>query len=268
MVEAGKGQGLSGPKSSFMKPYRWARLLAGAAILSLSSCAQSLPQTAAPQPVLPTTVRTLAPKSTAAPGDRYLDRMAIIDARKDFQQSPDPGYVLDAHSVIRFPSLGPTGVIIIGDSILTGWSGYFAHVFPNAFLDGRVGRQFSAIIPIWRTLQEAGMTHKVGYVVVELGTNGEVSPQDLQTFLRLVGDRQVLLVMPEMPRSWEHEVQDLYLQAAATHPNVHLVRWDLLSRNHPSYFWTDRVHPTWMGIQVMVHAIARDLEKVIANKNN
>ena len=251
-----------------MKPYIWARLLFGAAILSVTSCAQSIPQTPAPQPVVPALPATSATKATASPSDRYLDRMAIIDARKDFRQSPNPGYVLDAHSVIRFPSLGPTGVIIIGDSILTGWSGYFAHVFPNAFLDGRVGRQFSSAIPIWRTLQENGMTHKVGYVVVELGTNGEVSPQDMQTFLQLVGDRQVLLVMPEMPRSWEHEVQDLYLQTAATHSNVHLVRWDLLSRNHPSYFWTDRVHPTWMGIQVMVHAIATDLQQVIATKHN
>ena len=251
-----------------MNTRSWARLLLGAAILSVTSCAQKLPEAATPRPISAVRTSAPAPKTTAAPSDRYLDRMAIIDARKDFRQSPNPGYVLDAHSVLRFPSLGPTGLIIIGDSILTGWSGYFAHVFPNALLDGRVGRQFSSVIPIWRTLQETGMTHRVGYVVVELGTNGEVSREDMQTFLHMVGDRQVLLVMPEMPRSWELEVQDLYLQTAASHANVHLVRWDRLSRNHPSYFWTDRVHPTWKGIQVMVHAIATDLETVIATKHN
>ncbi|WP_233444849.1 SGNH/GDSL hydrolase family protein [Acidithiobacillus caldus] len=69
--------------------------------------------------------------------------MAIIDAQKDFTQAPEPDYVLDADSVVRFPRIEPIGAIFIGDSILTGWSGYFAKVFPNAFLDGRVGRQFS-----------------------------------------------------------------------------------------------------------------------------
>jgi len=244
----------------------WTRLLLGAAILSLTSCAQNIPVSIPPSPPVSSTVPTPVPSKPKS--ERYLDRMAIVDARKNFLQSPDPGYVLDANSVILFPKLGPTGLIIIGDSIVTGWSGYFAHVFPNALIDGRVGRQFSAIIPIWRTLQQTAMTHRVGYVIVELGTNGAVSPQDMQTFLHLVGDRQVFLVMPEMPRPWEPEVQKLYLQVAATHANVHLVRWDLLSKNHPNYFWADRVHPNWLGIQVMVQAIAEDLEKVITAKSS
>lgn len=195
--------------------------------------------------------------------ERYLDRMALVDARNDFTQAPKPSYVLDKNSVVRFSEDGPTGLIIIGDSILTGWSGYFAHVFPNAVIDGRVGRQFSSAIPIWEELQKTGLTRNVNYVILELGTNGTVTPQNMHTFLRLAGHRQILLVMPEMPRSWEKEVQHLYLHIAATHPNVHLVRWDLLSRNHPGYFWVDRVHPNWRGIQVMVSAIAEELQQVI-----
>ncbi|MFA7495953.1 MAG: acyltransferase [Acidithiobacillus sp.] len=230
-------------------------------VLSLSACVEETPsyltrsgvQLAQPAPA-PT-------KRPAQPAERYLDRMAIVDAQKDFTQSPNPDYVLDANSVLRFPKKGPVGVIIIGDSILTGWSGYFAHVFPNALIDGRVGRQFYSAIPIWKTLQQTQLTHGVGDVVIELGTNGEVFPDDMDALLKLVGNRQVFLVMPEMPRSWEQEVQQLYLQTAATHPNVHLVRWDLLSKNHPAYFWTDLVHPNWEGIQVMVRAIGHDIQK-------
>ncbi|MBU2780956.1 acyltransferase, partial [Acidithiobacillus caldus] len=44
-------------------------------------------------------------------------------------------------------------------------------------------------------------------------------------------------------------------------PNVHLIRWDLLSKDHPDYYWSDRVHPNWLGIQVMVQAIAKALRK-------
>ncbi len=193
--------------------------------------------------------------------ERYLDRMALIDAQKDYTQSPNPDYVLDKNSVVRYPKSGyAPNMLIIGDSILTGWSGYFAHIFPDAVIDGRVGRQFSSILPIWYWMEKAGLTQKAGVVVVELGTNGTVYPQNMAEFLKLAGNRQIFLVVPEMPRSWEHEVEQLYIQTAQTHPNVHLVRWDLLSRNHPNYYWTDRVHPDWTGIQVMVHAIAVNVD--------
>ncbi len=242
---------------------QWVRLTIMVPIcLGLASCMEENTSYAL-KPIHHSVHSAVAQSATRPPQrpERYLDQMAIIDAHKDFSQSPNPDYVLDAHSVLRFPKISPTGVIIIGDSILTGWSGYFAHVFPNALIDGRVGRQFSSAIPIWKTLQQTQMTQGVGDVVLELGTNGEVYPEDMNQLLHMIGHRQVFLVMPEMPRSWEHEVQNLYLQTAATHPNVHLVRWDLLSRNHPSYFWTDMVHPNWMGIQVMVHAIAQDVKK-------
>jgi len=197
----------------------------------------------------------------------HLDQLAIQDAHMDLRQQPRPGYAYDHYSVFRMPVDPPAGLIIIGDSILTGWSGYFAHVFPNAIIDGKVGRQFSAAIPIWEQLQQEGLTKRVGYVVLELGTNGEVSPADMQNILDLLGNRQVFLVVPEMPRPWEKEVQTLYYQTASQYPNVHLVYWNLLSHNHPGYYWKDRVHPNWRGIQVMAQAIGREILSVFRSDN-
>jgi len=185
----------------------------------------------------------------------HLDQLAIRDAHMDLREQPRPGYAYDHNAVFRLPVVSPAKMIIIGDSILTGWSGYFAHVFPHAIIDGRVGRQFSAAIPIWEQLQQEGLTQGVECVVLELGTNGYVSPADMQTMLNLIGNRQVFLVVPEMPRPWEREVQSLYYQTASQYPNVHLVYWNLLSRNNPDYYWQDLVHPNWRGIQVMVRAI-------------
>jgi hypothetical protein len=243
------------------------RLLLSATLLTMASCAQQTPLSQSTPVPIPPAKGSVCPQATIQPPPptldqkRYLDRMAIIDAQKDFTQAPEPGYVLDADSVVRFPRIEPIGIIFIGDSILTGWSGYFAKVFPNAFLDGRVGRQFSAILPIWKVLTECHTTQGVRTVVVELGTNGEVSPTDMDAFLHMAGDRQIFLVVPEMPRPWAAEVQNLYLKTAATHRNVHLIRWDLLSKDHPDYYWSDRVHPNWLGIQVMVRAIAAALSK-------
>jgi len=195
--------------------------------------------------------------------ERYLDRMAIRDARWDLAQEPQPGYALDANSVFRMPlAPGPARTIIIGDSILTGWSGYFAHLFPHAIISGRVGRQFSAAIPIWESLQRAGLTRNAQTVILELGTNGAVTPMQMARMLALIGNRTTFLVMPEMPRPWEPEVQHLYEVVASLDPQVHLVYWNLLSEHHPSYFWSDMVHPNWKGIQVMAQAIRRAVQAV------
>jgi hypothetical protein len=197
----------------------------------------------------------------AAHAATTLDQAALIDAHQDFTQSPRPGYVLDADAVNRPPTVTPTGVIIIGDSIVTGWSGYVAHIFPNALINGRVGRQFSSALHIWAMMHADHETDGVGYVVVELGTNGYVDPAQVAQFMSMVGHRQVFFVVPVVPRSWEPEVQNLYFQLPSRYPNAHLVRWDLLSADHPNYFWSDHVHPTWAGIQVMVHAIAQEVAK-------
>ncbi len=197
----------------------------------------------------------------AARAATTLDQAALIDAHQDFNQSPRPGYVLDAESVNRPPTVSPTGIIIIGDSIITGWSGYVAHVFPNALINGRVGRQFSSALHIWAMMHVNHETDGVGYVVVELGTNGYVDPAQLAQFMSMVGHRQVFFVVPEVPRPWESEVQNLYFKLPSQYPNAHLVRWDLLSQRHPNYFWTDLVHPNWAGIQIMVHAIAQQIIK-------
>jgi len=253
-----------------MKYWPYANILGVAIVLAISSCAHDKPQQVI-APISPAKIALVSPdivacephKQTQKPSpERYLDRMAIEDAHRNSAQSPDPSYVLDADSVVHIPNGGHIDIIFIGDSILTGWSGYFSHVFPKAFLDGRVGRQFSSAIPIWEALEQTHVADRVGFVVLELGTNGEVSLSDMSTFLKLVGRRQVFLVMPQMPRAWEREVQDLYQQTAAAHSNVHLVYWNRLSQDRPDYFWSDRVHPNWKGVQVMVGAIADALEQV------
>lgn len=242
-------------------------------LLLLSACGdQSAHKTSTHKPLASTGVHSTAVTDSVAPLSKApvtLDQIAIIDARNDITQSPDPDYAFAENSVIRFPSGNQKiGIIIMGDSILTGWSGYFAHVFPNAFIDGRVGRQFSSAIEIWKILKEAQLTSGVGDVVVELGTNGPVSIAEMTQFMREVGPRQVFLVVPEVPRPWAQEVQSLYQVLPNVYPNVHLVRWDLLSRHHSSYFWPDGVHPNWLGIQVMVEAIARKMRQKMPLKSH
>lgn len=173
---------------------------------------------------------------------------------------PGPGYVHDVNSIFIAPKIFPAGVIMLGDSIMTGWSGYIAKMYPNAVIDSRVSRQFSRAIPQWKSLKRQGWTKTVSTVVVELGTNGPVNTHQLGQFLSMVGKRQVYLIVPAVQRPWESEVKEEYQWAARYYPNVHLVHWDRLSQGNPSYFYPGMIHPNWQGIQVMIGNLAKTMK--------
>ncbi len=191
-------------------------------------------------------------------------RVAMERLAQNTQAAPQPGYAWDQPYCLRYRSAHPN-LLILGDSIFDGWSGYLLHVFPGALIDARVGRQFSSAIPIYRELLAYPGVQEIRTVVVELGTNGPVTPDQVAQFMALVGpDRRVVFIVPEVPRPWEQEVQSLYEQLPRVYPNLRLEYWNRLSelsdgQENRAYFWGDGVHPNWAGIQVLVSGLRQTL---------
>ncbi|AUW33962.1 acyltransferase [Acidithiobacillus caldus] len=182
------------------------------------------------------------------------------------QVAPEPGYAWTKPYCLRYRSAHPD-LLILGDSIFDGWSGYLLHVFPRALVDARVGRQFSSAIPIYRRLLAYPGVRSIRTVVVELGTNGPVTPEQVAQFMRLAGpNRRVVFIVPEVPRPWATEVQDLYASLPQAYPNVRLEYWNRIAslpdgQENGSYFWGDGVHPNWNGIRALVGGLQAVLEQ-------
>lgn len=185
------------------------------------------------------------------------NQVAMRRIQQDLQVSPQADYAWDKPSCRRYRSMHPD-LLILGDSIFDGWSGYLLHTFPGALVDARVGRQFSSAIPIYQKLLSYTGVQAIRTIVVELGTNGAVTPAQVAQFMALAGpDRSVIFIVPEVPRPWEREVQTLYEGLPQKYPNVHLEYWNRIStlpggQENPAYFWGDGVHPNWAGIQALV----------------
>lgn len=200
--------------------------------------------------------------SVLAAATSYQDAMARL--YQNTQTAPRAQYAWNQPYCLRYRTQHPT-LLILGDSIFDGWSGYLLHVFPKALVDARVSRQFSSAIPIYRSLLTYAGIRSIQTVVVELGTNGPVTPEQIAQFMQLAGPRRrVLFIVPEVPRAWETEVQSLYERLPEEYPNVRLVYWNRLStlpdgQENPRYFWPDGVHPNWRGIQVLVQGLAQAL---------
>lgn len=163
-----------------------------------------------------------------------------------------PSYAWTASSCLRTASQSPT-TLILGDSIFDGWSGYLLHAIPGAFIDAKVGRQFSSAIGIYKSLLRYQGIQNINQIVVELGTNGPVTPDQIAQFMALAGPhRSVIFIAPQVDRPWGHEVDQLYDQLPNYYPNVKILNWQSISAGHEDYFWTDGIHPNWQGIQSLV----------------
>jgi hypothetical protein len=185
-----------------------------------------------------------------------MDRQALIDSAQDAKL--EPGYAWSQPYCFRYHSQHPN-LLILGDSIFDGWSGYLLRLFPRAVIDARVGRQFAGGIRQFRWLLQYPGIQRIKNIVVELGTNGAVTPQQVQQFMRLAGQREVVFVVPEVPRPWEREVQALYESLPETYSNVRLVYWNRISapegREIPADYWPGGVHPNWAGIQRLAEGL-------------
>jgi hypothetical protein len=202
-----------------------------------------------------------------AAGSPYHSGIGMAEAARKaaaLNKIEHPDYVWSQPYCLRYRSPDPN-LLILGDSIFDGWSGYLLHVFPRAVVDAKVGRQFSAGVREYARLRQYSGIRSIRTIVVELGTNGTVYPADVERFMRMVGFREVIFIVPEVPRPWEKEVQSVYEELPRYYPNVRLVSWNRLAqlpngKENPRYFWGDGVHPNWRGIRVLVGALQRAIE--------
>ena len=155
-------------------------------------------------------------------------------------------------------NLAPTGdapgwakpPLLIGDSVV----GYAMRPLRN--LGYRINAQGCRTFPrgITALKREA---HKRGLpklIVVELGTAGNVTRQNIARLLRLLGPKRKLVLIT--PRKFfggvDPDAKD-YHRAAERYPGrVFAVPWAEFGEEHPEWFYPDMVHPNPEGQKAFV----------------
>ena len=147
-------------------------------------------------------------------------------------------------------------VTFIGDSILLGAAAPLTEVFPQSYIDGKVGRQLSQSGDVVQSLLDAGQMYD--NVVIVLGSNGPFTEEQLDSLMSMLGDRQVYLMNTKVPREWQDQVNSM-LQAYADKSkkdNFHLIDWKSFIEQHPEWLYTDGTHPTPEGAEQFAKLIA------------
>ncbi|QLK86944.1 acetyltransferase [Staphylococcus sp. 17KM0847] len=150
--------------------------------------------------------------------------------------------------------------LLIGDSVMVDIGDAFKEKVPNASINGLIGRQLVQAIPLVR---ESYPEYKDpdDIVVLELGTNGDFTKEQLDTLLGLFDKAQVYIVNTRVPRDYETHVNELFAKAAEKRDNVQLVDWYSRSEGHPNYFAPDGIHLEADGVRALNNEIIRTIEK-------
>ena len=155
--------------------------------------------------------------------------------------------------------------LLLGDSVMVDIGEVFNKKVPNANVDGKVGRQ---LIEGKEIIDEKyqDYTKKDQSVVVELGTNGEFTKDQLNQLIDSLGDADIYLINVRVPRDYESNNNKLLAQAEKKHKNVHLVDWYKASEGHQEYFAYDGIHLEYSGVKALSNLVIDKMKEVNNNK--
>jgi len=205
------------------------------------------PTTATTPPASPSATKTspAASASSSKPPAQHTSTPTHRVVTKPTTAPPPPAGKASA-TPPAIPAGPPPAISAVGDSVLIDGSVALQHDCPSTEVYAVVGWQAKAVFAQLAALRAAN--HLGATVVIATGTNGLVSPQELDTVLTSLADRQrVVLVNDHMDRAWAAPNNALFPQAAKAHPNVVVADWDAAAAAHPEWLTQDGVHLTPAG---------------------
>lgn len=147
----------------------------------------------------------------------------------------------------------------VGDSIMLSASDELAAHAVD--VNAEVGRQFSTGVSVVKRLASNDRLPRV--VIVHLGTNGYVQPEDCDELVRSAPHRRIFLVSIVVPRDWEDANNEVLNACAAAYERVHMIRWAVHSREQPGWYADDGYHLNADGQSAFAAFLASEVRETL-----
>lgn len=189
----------------------------------------------------PTSIKTTTdkPKTTKTPTEKK-------PAQSDNKNKP----------AAQPPNIKQT--LAIGDSVMLDIEPYLREAVPHVTIDGLVGRQLKDAINTSSNYRK--FNSSTSAVILELGTNGPFTDEQLNELLDQFNKAHIYLVNTRVPRDWQEEVNNS-IASADSRSNVTVVDWYSLSSGQSQYFASDGVHLTKTGAKAYVSMLTNAMNK-------
>jgi peptidoglycan/LPS O-acetylase OafA/YrhL len=159
------------------------------------------------------------------------------------------------------PPPGPAVLrgVAVGDSVMLAAGGDVQRAIgPGTLVNAAISRQPKDVLAALADERRAGHLDGIDVLVVAMGTNGELKPQDLDLLGYIAGGiPRVIAVTVRVPRPWETASNTALYDGAKRLPWLRLADWHELAKDRTEWFASDGVHPNREG--------ARQYGDLIAN---
>ena len=98
--------------------------------------------------------------------------------------------------------------------------------------------------------------------MIELGTNGEFTKDQMNELIDSLGEADIYLIKVRVPRDYESTNNKIMEQVAKKHKNVHIVDWYKTSEGHSEYFAYDGIHLEYSGVKALSNEIIKKMKQV------
>lgn len=192
----------------------------------------------------------------AAAAAREAAKNQTFDLSKTYFAETDFAAAVGQINATSFAVDAETGatdakVILIGDSVPDDASNEFYEIFPNGYMDAKIGRQLTAGPSAYKACQDSGRDGDV--VVWSLADNGWVTEDQVRALIDCVDpSKKVYIVTCRCPDPWQNANNEAIHAAAEGHDNVGVIDWFAESTGHDEWFWNDGEHVRPEGAQAYV----------------
>lgn len=197
----------------------------------------------------------------AAAAAREAAKNQTFDLSKTYFAETEFAAAVDQINATSFTVDAETGatdakVILIGDSVPDDASNEFYEIFPNGYMDAKIGRQLTAGPSAYKACQDSGRDGDV--IVWSLADNGWVTEDQVRALIDCVDpSKKVYIVTCRCPDPWQNANNEAIHAAAGGRGNVGVIDWFAESTGHDEWFWNDGEHVRPEGAQAYVMMLRR-----------
>ncbi|MCW2288574.1 peptidoglycan/LPS O-acetylase OafA/YrhL [Leucobacter luti] len=148
----------------------------------------------------------------------------------------------------------------VGDSVMLASLPELEAAFPGIAVDAAVSRGLGVGVELTTEWAADGSLRTV--LVVGLGTNGPIQPDELQALLATAGNRPLVLVNAHADREWIAGVNEELTRFADAHRGVVVADWSGAVSGVEGALAGDDIHPNPSGGEIYATAVQRALEEL------
>lgn len=172
----------------------------------------------------------------------------FIEKQQEFQNALQE---LDSNEAQLADIVSNIPAVAMGDSVMENNAKILYKKFPNMYIDAQYLRVATYATGALKKLKDQ---NKLGDpIILEFGANGDCSQEEKNKIMELCESRQVFWLT--VPNDRIVKVNANLYKLAEENENLHIIDWYGLTRSHPEYFLSDKVHLTSKGKEAFAQTI-------------